>query len=145
MAVSLRNVWFVVALATFFVFVSARAQSDTADGQHSHREVYVIKGGLVAYTPDQSTEAWDHLAKYSIPSVPARAQSFILDDMMACDQGYVPIAAWHEVTGSHPSIDVMYAVDASVTSDGNIAIMLRGREGKRGYAYIDVLVLCRPD
>lgn len=73
------------------------------------------------------------------PNVPTAAQVHELN--LECEDGYNPIAAWHEVTGSHPALDVMYSIDASVAND-SVMIRLRAREGRRGYAYVDVLVLC---
>ena len=41
----------------------------------------------------------------------------------------------------YPSIDVLYSVEAQFDDQG-VSLGLRAREGRRGYAYITVYLLC---
>ena len=100
---------------------------------------------VVAAVPGTDFQVWREqgLRRYDAPQVPDEAATYLLDGIIGCSMGYVPVAAWHEITGSWPSIDVMYTVNASVTDDDRIEIDLRSRQGfERGYAYIDVIVQC---
>ncbi len=74
------------------------------------------------------------------PNVPADAQRHVID--LACEEGYKPLAAWHEIVGSHPSLDKMYSVNAEVEGNGVIALHLRARENEQVYAYVEVFVVC---
>jgi len=91
-------------------------------------------------------DSWerDGVLYYQAPQVPAQAKTYNLDEVISCGRTHVPVAAWTEIVGSWPSIDVMYSVNAAVT-EGRIEIAVRTRQGfSRGYAYIDILVLCAP-
>ena len=92
---------------------------------------------IVSHT--QGVRADEDLDHYLAPNVPASAQMHLLDPN--CEQGSVPIAAWHEVTGSHPALDTMYTINATVENQ-DVSIALRARQGRSGYAYVDVYVLC---
>lgn len=102
----------------------------------------IVARELVIRSPDQLNN-WPDLTNYEAPRVPAVAQSHILD--LRCAPGSEPVAAWHEVTSSHPSIDSMYTIDASVnTENGTVLLAVRARRDEpSGYAYVDVFALCR--
>ena len=109
-------------------------------------DIDVVTVEIVAHTPGLYFDSWADLYRYSAPQVPAAAQMYSLDNRISCPDNYKADEAWHEIIGSWPSIDIMYSVNASVTNEGNIQIALRTRQGfPRGYAYIDVLVLCRAE
>ena len=107
--------------------------------------VQVVKARIVVHTPWDIPAAWKNLTQFPVPSVPDPERTFVIDrDTIGCKQGYVPVTAWTEITGSFPNINVMYTVDASVRN-GEVTIRARARKGEGGYAYYDVLLLCRPE
>ena len=69
---------------------------------------------------------------------------FPLSSLECPDDSYVAVAAWREITGSHPSIDFLYATDVQLV-DGTVRLGLRAREQSKGYAYVQVHLLCRLD
>ena len=97
---------------------------------------------ITVRTPDQSPSSWPNQVTYVAPHVPADAAGYTLDNL-ACGQEYEAVAAWHETGTSHPSIDVLYSMDAKVTDDDGVQVVVRARRDSKGYAYVDVFVLCR--
>ena len=76
------------------------------------------------------------------PHVPASAAVYALSDL-ACDPEYDALAAWHENGTGHPRANFLYTLGARVTTDDQVQIAARARQGSSGYAYVDVFVLCR--
>ena len=108
--------------------------------------VEIVTVGITAHTPGLDFEAWAGVYKYEAPHVPDAAKTYVLDDIIECKEGYLPVAAWTEAHTSWPDPAVMYSVNATV-NDEEVQLTLRSRQpgdwGNRGYAYIDVLLLCR--
>ena len=103
--------------------------------------VNVLTTSFVVRSPDLAADEWPGQTTYLAPQVPSDAQVYSLG--LLCAPGSEPLAAWHEVTGSHRSIDAMYTIDAQVNRDtGDIQVALRTREDRSGYAYADVFALC---
>lgn len=101
----------------------------------------VVTERITAHTMDVAhTNSSYEYPKYAAPSVPAPARSHELP-AVRCECGYTPIAAWHEVIGSHPTVDTMYSIGAGV-ADEKVTVSLRARQGKQGYSYIRIMVLC---
>ena len=87
-----------------------------------------------------ANEWWQSLDRRNAPQVPEQPNDY--DDIVTCDPGYKPVAAWTEAHTSWPSKDVMYTVNADIV-DEKVSVALRSRQGyARGYAYIDVFALC---
>ena len=139
-----------VAIGIAVIVIAILIQGDTA----IKRDIDVVSVTIVAHSPGVDPNTWEEIPVYLAPRVSqGAAKTYILDDIISCKEGYLPVAAWHEIVGSWPSHDVMYAVNASVTAEGEIAIAVRSRNptkegdrnywGETGYSYIDVLVLCR--
>lgn len=108
--------------------------------------VEIVKADVVAHMPGTDFDSWKGLNKREAPQVPADAEYYNLTDegIIACSDDYSPVAAWSEIVGSWPDASIIYSVNAGVTSDGDITLGLRTRQGySRGYAYVEVLVLCR--
>ena len=104
----------------------------------------IVTAEITAHVPGTHFEVWDEqgLDLFEAPQVPAESAIYTLGDLVSCPAGYVADDAWHEITGSWPSIDVMYTVNAGIVN-GVPNIELRTRQGfMRGYAYIDVIVQC---
>lgn len=122
-------------VTSVFVFSDAR-----------NPELQVAKIEIVAHTPGyqfgRETRPMS-LPRLVAPRVNDSAADYVLSDYtrIQCDDGYVPIAAWHEIRGSHPALDVMYTVDANVV-DEEATLSLRARASATGYAYVEVFLLC---
>lgn len=100
-------------------------------------QLLVEKITIAAHTKDDYGDRG--LPHYLASNVPDPATKHELD--LECEQGYNPIAAWHEVIASHPALDVMYTINAYVEGD-RVGVALRARKKQKGYVYIDVFVLC---
>lgn len=61
---------------------------------------------------------------------------------LRCDEGYSPIAAWHEVIHTHPGLDTMQVIDAIAHPEDGVSLRLQARAGKNGHARIEVMLLC---
>ena len=112
-----------------------------------HRHSYVASVVITAHMPGTHFSGWveQGLLLFEAPQVHDPAETYRLDDFLSCDQGYDPQMAWHEIIGSWPDSSIMYSVNANVTDAGEIEVALRTRQGySRGYAYVEVLVLCTP-
>lgn len=97
----------------------------------------IVQKSFAAHTEGYETDKT--LPELPAPRVPDQAQRHVLG--IACPGGYHPVAAWHEVKGSHPVLDAMYTIDASVENK-EVVLYLRAREGVDGYVYLDIIVLC---
>ena len=128
---------FNMAVLAVGLAVTALVVSLLSFSQARNPQFQVERIGIEAHTSDYRGDKTR--PPYLAPNVPDPAKKHDLD--LNCEQGYNPIAAWYTVTGSHPALDVMYTIDAFVEDDG-VGVSLRARERKRGYAYIDVFVLC---
>jgi len=96
-----------------------------------------VKTKVTAHTNGSRGESGTtHLIAPNVPSNPE-----VHELNLSCPIGYTPIEAWHEVTGSYPSADAMYTINASVNGE-KAFIALRAREGAVGYSYVEVIVLC---
>lgn len=102
----------------------------------------IVSVGITAHTPGLYFDSWADENLYSAPPVPDDAVTYTLNDIISCRPGFQPVAAWSETHTSWPDPAVMYSVNADLKGD-HIQISLRSRDAdRRGYAYIDVLVLC---
>lgn len=104
---------------------------------------YIVIEDITARIPGTdfpNNKWWAGLKKYDAPQVPEPAEEYELD--VPCPAGSAPMAAWQETHTAWPSRDVMYSTNVGV-KDEKVVIALRSRQGfGRGYAYIDVTVLC---
>ena len=107
--------------------------------ERTDQQVFVTRVPVVIHTSGQTSPTWAELPKYLAPRVPDPAQEYSLETR--CPPRNRPVAAWHEVTGSYPG-GTMYTIDPN-TDGENVTLTVRAREGRSGYAYVDVLVLCR--
>ena len=125
-----------------------RVLSQHEDAIWRFRNIEIVTVEITAHMPLTHFDSWDEhgLYQYPAPQVPADAQTHALGDIISCSEEYKPMKAWHEIIGSWPDSSIMYSVNANVTDDGEIEIALRTRQGySRGYAYVEVLVLCRSE
>lgn len=108
----------------------------------------IVSGvAFAAHTSDAYFNVWGEqgVPAYAMPRVPEMARRIELpDEVIACPDKFKPVAAWHEIVGTWPEPDVVYTVNAGISEDDEIEVFLRAREGRRGYAYVEVLVLCTP-
>ena len=106
-------------------------------------EVLVITETITAHTKDSTHRetVWQTDEAFAMPSVPDPAKLFKPKNLH-CPPSTTPLLAWREITTSHPTVDVIYTADVRIAGNG-VAIALRARKGSRGYAYIDVSLLCR--
>ena len=103
-------------------------------------DLVVVETEVIAHTNDQSYDGTWEDPTVSIPRVPAPAMFYPLD--LTCRSGYTPVSTWRQIVVTHPSMDVLYTVEARLDDQG-VALGLRAREDKTGYAYIKVYLLCR--
>ena len=122
-------------------YFAERLRAYVEEIHDANPQIEIVKTSIVVHTDDQNTASWTEKPTYVASEVGSPAQQYILD--IDCPPGYEPAAAWHETTASHPSIDKMYTVDLNVTGSDAVSLTLRARQGASGYAYVDVLVLCR--
>jgi len=99
-------------------------------------QLAISKTTIAAYTPGSDPMQPDQ--RFEVPRVHDPALTTELD--LRCPSKYYPLVAWHEVIGSHPA-ETMYTINPNVV-DGKVFITLRGRENARGYAYVEVFLLC---
>ena len=116
--------------------------TDTVAAESLLGDSEIVRISVVARTPGQPDD-WPDLVNLTAPRVPAASQTYIL--VLQCSNEFVPATAWYTVVGSHPSIDVMYTINAGIDESNNVTLELRSREGASGYAYVDVFALCRPE
>lgn len=107
--------------------------------ERTDQQVLVTRVPVVIHTSGQTSPGWAELPKYLAPRVPDPAQEYSLETR--CPPRHRPVAAWHEVTGSYPG-GTMYTIDPN-TDGENVTLAVRARERRSGYAYVDILVLCR--
>lgn len=100
-------------------------------------QLRVISNTYAACTAGQSADPT--IPAFLARNVPQPPKKYPLP--MECPSGYKPIAAWHEITGGHPSAETMYGVEASVEDD-HIFLSLRARKDYSGYSYVRVMALC---
>ena len=103
-------------------------------------QVEIVRTSIVVHTSGQSSPGWSDMPRFVMSNEPQPEQNYVLD--LDCPQGYAPAAGWHETTGSYPSDDVLYTVDIGTTAS-SVTLRTRARRNRDGYAYVDVLVLCR--
>ena len=105
--------------------------------------VVVRKVIITARSPGVDFESWTNEAiKFDAPQVPAPGAIHSLDDLIGCPPEFTPEAAWSEIVTSWPEPGVMYGVNADVTKDGSVRVALRTRQRLRGYAYVEIYLLC---
>lgn len=98
----------------------------------------IARTSVVVHTRGQQFPG-DNRPKFVAPNVPSPAARYRLD--LNCTDGYTLLDAWPRVSTSHPELDVMYTINAGV--DGTrLFLDARAREGRAGYAYVQVVALC---
>lgn len=98
----------------------------------------VVSTTIAAHTA--GTKGQDGTPHYEAPRVPADEQRHVID--VRCPFGYEPVSAWHEVVGSHPSVDTMYTVNP-VVEGTDLVVYLRSRKDTvGGYLYAEIFLLC---
>ena len=105
-------------------------------------QVKIVSVPIVVHTKGQTSPGWANKHKFLVSEVPDPEQHYVLD-IVDCPRGYTPAVGWHETTGSYPSRDVMYTIDIDIAAGSTVTLRARAREQKNGYAYVDVIVLCR--
>ena len=100
--------------------------------------IRIARTSVVVHTSGQEFPG-DNRPKHLAPRVPNPAARYQLN--LDCPGTYAMLDAWPRVSASHPELDVMYTINAGV--DGTDAFLdARAREGRSGYAYVDVVALC---
>lgn len=118
---------------------------------------HFMKVNVVAHSPGfdervaRSNNAWENMHLFEAPWEP-ETETYSIRDLLTCPRKYKPAVAWHEITGSWPTVDIMYTVNVEVEEDNeDIKLSLRTRNRYRerdpskggGYAYVDVIVRCQ--
>ena len=115
--------------------------NEQSQGTISEGPIFMDQRTIVVHTEDAGYETveWGY-PPYVAPDVPDVARTHDID--LGCPDKFVPLLSWPRVIGSHPSIDALYSMDTAVHDKG-VSISVRAREGRRGYAYVRVVLLCR--
>ena len=106
--------------------------------------LYIVSESITAIVPGTFFSTWSgneaELNFRDAPQIPAAAADYT--DVVACEEGDMPLRAWAEAHTSWPSSDVMYTVNVEVKGV-EVVVGLRSRQGfSLGYSYIDVTALC---
>lgn len=133
------------ATGSFADWLGATVESYVENIHNDNPQIEIVTYRVTAHT-DGVTDTWENpmraprIDRANPASTPAAHYRLGIE----CPAGYEPAAAWTETTGSHPSADAMYSINADVV-DGDVDLALRARAEaeKDAYAYLDVLVLCR--
>lgn len=124
---------------TSFITITAVGFAITALLMGAFPSIKIVSTTIAVETPENSG-VQDGLPVFQAPRVPKGPKEY--DINARCPFGYVPASAWHEVIVSHPSSDLFYTVDPSV-SQGKLKVAVRAREsGSDGYVYAEVFLMC---
>ena len=125
-------------LETYKLANTAKEMEEKVDKVHDFDFITVR---ITARTSDQEELSWWVEPILTAPE--GESQSYVLRTSLRCKEGYTAVAAWHELVRTGGDMDAMRYVSAYVDDEGLPRISLRARTGKKGWALVDLIAVCR--
>ena len=105
------------------------------------RLLYVNLGKFAVLSGDQQ---YSGDARTVLRALPV-ARDMVIDNYLSCDPGYKAVHAWSEITrrgGDDP--DSVQIINAKINEQGGVRLGIKSKDPETtGYAYVDVLILCK--